>query len=887
MLRSLIKKVKPRKNESGYVLIWVLALLLLGGIIIGPLLLYVNTALVASHARESSMQRFYAADAGIEDAAYKIQHSDDYPDLPQFAGDVWEYPDYPALYVNGYEVHVSIENVWILSGLESEEHGTLPHQELVVVGQLINQPTTTLNGAIDDDDTVITVVSTVGFPDAGLICIDDELIQYGAKTETQFTGCTRGDNATGHSDGTTVYGQGTLQIDVTYDGSVGELKIDRIGAWLPAGFNYVAGSSAGIPDHEDIPDDPEEIDHRGGTALVWDFEPPQGIKFEELPTLIPSGSGFEPGAEFPMKRSMLFQFTPSPQAEPRGTFSWIRTTRHDIYLSWDTASATYKVTSTAQKADGGPQTTLESYIARTRLHNRVQQVYGDYRAIGNSLMRDITGDSRGIRDVLDPESTASVEDIPGDATVEAAYLYWSAWWHTEDADTEVTFHVEDTAGGVLFDGTVEATRWQILENKVGSWAYSCFADVTSLLKAKTSDTVTVSATGESESVTIAWIPGWFSTYADVKISPDNGNPGPMFLDGTPITNPTTITLNSAKPSAVLTSGTAPGDYDATIRFMKGDGWGPRVRVDGTTLWNGQSTDVSLETSGLVSEEVTITRSPDQAGVEATVKIVAASANPGDLLVDGDTIEPGGNVTLELDDSDPFYTLTLSDVDEEPCSATITCTEGRVLVVDGANSFILSAGGAFSGNGSYTVGEVQGDTGDEWSYAGWSLIIIYSSPSERAHQLYLYDDFLYSDMHATHTFTVEGFQVPELEAGEEEWGRLTVFVGEGDECYEDDYIEFNGSRLPRPGDPYDGINPQDNVWNGKSSGLAGLFIDGVDIDTFDVSDELDEGDTSAEVELGTAIDSWNLVYIILSFRTEHASESGLYPVGIITYTYEAQ
>jgi len=30
----------------------------------------------------------------------------------------------------------------------------------------------------------------------------------------------------------------------------------------------------------------------------------------------------------------------------------------------------------------------------------------------------------------------------------------------------------------------------------------------------------------------------------------------------------------------------------------------------------------------------------------------------------------------------------------------------------------------TGNGKYTVGGVDADTDDEWSYAGWSLIIIW-------------------------------------------------------------------------------------------------------------------------------------------------------------------
>jgi hypothetical protein len=56
--------------------------------------------------------------------------------------------------------------------------------------------TTTLNGAIDDIVTTITVVSTAGFPTTGVVKIDNELISFTGTTTTDLTGCTRGVNGT-------------------------------------------------------------------------------------------------------------------------------------------------------------------------------------------------------------------------------------------------------------------------------------------------------------------------------------------------------------------------------------------------------------------------------------------------------------------------------------------------------------------------------------------------------------------------------------------------------------------------------------------------------------------------------------------------------------------
>ena len=175
----------------------------------------------------------------------------------------------------------------------------------------------------------------------------------------------------------------------------------------------------------------------------------------------------------------------------------------------------------------------------------------------------------------------------------------------------------------------------------------------------------------------------------------------------------------------------------------------------------------------------------------------------------------------------------------------------------------------TGNGKYTVSGVDADTGNQWSYAGWSLIIIYSSPETAGHQLYLYDDFVYSGMDQNVDFdgdgepggSITGFVVPEPIEGEENAASLTCFVGEGDNVWSGDSLAFNGTNLS------DGAGSLTNVWDSQSVGMS---EDGVDIDTFYVtwaSGLLEPGDSTAQLDLITGVDSWNLVYIILSLRSE--------------------
>ena len=73
-------------------------------------------------------------------------------------------------------------------------------QDTLMTQQVYTPTLTALDGDIDAADTAVQVNSTNGFPSSGVICIEDELIQYAAKTATQFTGCTRGSSAAAHDD---------------------------------------------------------------------------------------------------------------------------------------------------------------------------------------------------------------------------------------------------------------------------------------------------------------------------------------------------------------------------------------------------------------------------------------------------------------------------------------------------------------------------------------------------------------------------------------------------------------------------------------------------------------------------------------------------------------
>ncbi len=204
---------------------------------------------------------------------------------------------------------------------------------------------------------------------------------------------------------------------------------------------------------------------------------------------------------------------------------------------------------------------------------------------------------------------------------------------------------------------------------------------------------------------------------------------------------------------------------------------------------------------------------------------------------------------------------------------------------------------YPGHARYTIGAVNADTGDEWSYAGWSLIIIYVSGETQGHQLHLYDNFVYSNHDTTNGVDVDfdsdgspggnisDFIVPQQIEGETYAAKITCFVGEGDDWYYPDYIALNApsnywgancKNMPNQYKLWDGTTSTydstsnteaapNNVWNGKS---VGMTAQGIDVDTFNVtwdSGLVNSGDTSAHLDVFTKQDVWNIVYIIISFR----------------------
>ena len=113
-----------------------------------------------------------------------------------------------------------------------------------------------------------------------------------------------------------------------------------------------------------------------------------------------------------------------------------------------------------------------------------------------------------------------------------------------------------------------------------------------------------------------------------------------------------------------------------------------------------------------------------------------------------------------------------------------------------------------------------------------------------------------------TFSISGFIAPPVISANDT-SHVTYFVGEGDYLLVNSKVKVNNNWLSDPP-----TNPENDVLNSMSSGLPVTRTDGEDIDTFVLpSGCILPYATSATITLHTTQETYTLVYLVLSFRSE--------------------
>jgi hypothetical protein len=204
--------------------------------------------------------------------------------------------------------------------------------------------------------------------------------------------------------------------------------------------------------------------------------------------------------------------------------------------------------------------------------------------------------------------------------------------------------------------------------------------------------------------------------------------------------------------------------------------------------------------------------------------------------------------------------------------------------------------AVSGVSATNATACSSNLANQASYAGWSMIIIYSSMQKEAHQIYLYDDLAYLWHAPDEEFKITGFEAPQ---GDNE-AKLTIFAGEGDNWIHGDSLQFKGQDDAQYQDLYDVSNTK-YVFNSMSNtggftasqipGQPSGQISGVDIDTYTstrpaggtpLSEIVQPGDTAATIRATSDDDGFMLIYVIFSVGSTKVPTGSGFQVGTMTY-----
>jgi hypothetical protein len=967
MFRCLIGRQKGQTSFTA-----VLVLLVLGGLVLTPMLSFTISGLKQEQSHEETMPRFYAADAGIEDAMWRIRNYED-GDWPDWMRGDWgdatfnhdpAYWEYTLPQFNAKDITVRIQPTWLLEGLETPKSGQ---------GKTPN-------------------------------------------TDVEVTG--------------NVVGAGRYELAILKDaGFAGPLMIERIGVWLPGGFDYVVGSSNLEQMSVPLPPagyrcTPTTYTFRNGTAIIWDYVAAYGspVDYTRLPldksgtvtsylanhlrdtvsnqfqvsdagrsvwditddqwgvisnynsrsdltllsNLFDSGDvGNRYGIGEPNRRVVSFSYTPTTTI-PYGAFCWVSSPGNadpavDPYLWWS-GDKIYQITSIGEDPATGDTTTLIVYTSKEELKNFGVSMLADYEPTGNTLARTVS-DVR-YRERVYLATPAQVTVLPARANVQQLRLYWSGWknypwdaWDLSDAQRSalvpdnlvdrVSFRVEYS--GVVYETTVVADSWQVLPNGTAydehGWSYACYADVTEEIReyyAARGITFggnakyTVGHADVSGATTANPLQGvWGSSAADVynvgsagTILHYDGANWQLMASGTTRDLYAVWGSSPADIYAVGQRGTilhydgVDDDGDGSLWDTMSSGttddlrgvWGDSsyiyvVGEDGTirrcavgsTSWNGMSSGTSRDLYGVWGDASYIY----VVGSRGTIHRCAVGSTSWNGMSSG----TGSTLYSIWGDSSYIYVVGSSGTIRRCAvgstnwsgmsSGTTTQLNGvwgsawnDVFAVGNSGSIRHCDGTGWSSMvGNYPLYEwKEGHSGetivggtdhpltnttrygssslDEWAYAAWSLVTIYTSPETKGHQLYIYDTFRYINHYQTIQFDITDFLAPQDVLTDPNAARLTVFVGEGDEIYTGDRLSVNGSYLSG-GIPY-ACNPVSDVFNSKSS-VVGTSNIGIDLDTFAVAYPIIRpGDTAAVVKLETNIDIWNVIYVVLSFRSEITS-----------------
>ena len=223
---------------------------------------------------------------------------------------------------------------------------------------------------------------------------------------------------------------------------------------------------------------------------------------------------------------------------------------------------------------------------------------------------------------------------------------------------------------------------------------------------------------------------------------------------------------------------------------------------------------------LTSSSADLSLEADQTVVSALLYWAGSGAGDFDVLLNDVPIRPDRTFSQELDMDRQFF-AAVTDVTEQ--------------VRD-------------TGSGSYTLSELDLSaildaycpTGT--NFAGWSIIIVFEDPDLPLNQLNVYEGL----ERVPESISIE---LESLNVLDDEGAKIGFLAWEGDQAISvTETLSINGDIISNPP-----LNPADNAFNGTNSFTGSDVLYNMDIDFYDIEDNIEPGDTSALIELTSGQD----------------------------------
>ncbi len=170
-----------------------------------------------------------------------------------------------------------------------------------------------------------------------------------------------------------------------------------------------------------------------------------------------------------------------------------------------------------------------------------------------------------------------------------------------------------------------------------------------------------------------------------------------------------------------------------------------------------------------------------------------------------------------------------------------------------------------GNGYYAVSELDLTTvipdycASGLNFGGWAVTVIYEGPSLPLNQVNVFDGLeSVNRNNVTLEITIDNLLVLETEGA-----KIGFLAWEGDrEISVNESLRINGNILSNPP-----LNPADNAFNGTNSFTGSDTLHNMDIDFYSISNYVNTGDTSANIQLTSGQDFVMINNIITVLNTE--------------------